>query len=689
MQFFSPFDYSIIAFYFAGLIGLAFYLKRRAGASLEDYFLGARKMPWYMLGVSGMAWSLDMTGTMLIVSFLYLIGPRGLFIEFRGGANLVLIFMMLWAGKWHRRSGCMTGAEWNIFRFGQSAGGQATRLITAFVTIAGVIGMLAYMIKGDGLFLATFLPFRPFTCAIVLVVVATLYTVVSGFYGVVYTDIFQCGFIVLAVTVITILAVQQINGYDGDLAALAQEVTGNPAWISSTPRWHTPMPPDYKEFEPLLLVTMFYLLRSIMAGMGGGADPRYFGARSERDCGLLTFLWSNLMIFRWPFMMGFAVLGLFLMHEMFPDKAALTQAAELIRQSLGDISRHRWHDQVADIIHSPQNYPALVGQLQALLQDDWTTKLKMVNFDGTINAERIVPTVLFYRVPLGVRGLVFVALIAASMSTFNSFVNMATGFFTKDIYQAFIRPEAGNRELIGASYAFGVFMVACGVLLGYTTTSINHIWDWIIMGLGAGVALPTILRLYWWRFNSGGVVIGTIVGLLAAIIQHAFWPDMGPWQKFSLLTGIGLVGTLAGTWLTRPTDMRVLANFYVKTRPFGLWGPLKHLLSEEQRRQTAREHFYDLISVPFALTYQVTLFLLPMQLMIRQYRAFGITFVIFAFCGLMLYKLWYKNLPASAHDSAAPDRPSPGAPNAADVPAAGTPSSSGSEFASAGPDRPR
>jgi Na+/proline symporter len=646
MHYFSPFDYVIIVLYFLGLVAMGFYLKRRASQSLEDYFLGNRRMPWYLLGISGMAWSLDMTGTMLIVSFLYLMGPRGLFVEFRGGANLVLIFMMLWTGKWHRRSMCMTGAEWNIFRFGSTAGGQATRLITVVATVVGlIIPMIAYMVKGDGLFLATFLPFRPFTCALVLIGVATLYTVVSGFYGVVYTDLLQCGIIVLAVIVVVISAVQQINAYDGDLVSLAESVTQNPQWGSSVPHLHTPMPAAYKEFEPLLIVAMFYLIRNIMGGMGSGADPRYFGARSERDCGLLTFFWSNLMIFRWPLMMSFAVLGLFLIHGMFPDQSVLPQAVDIIHRHLGEIPKNRWHDVIADVINTPQRYPGLVADLKNVLQDDWGNKLKMLSYDGTVNPERIVPAVLFQAIPLGARGLLFVALIAASMSTFNSFINWGTSFITKDVYQAFVRPKASNRELILASYAFGVLIVICGLALGYTTNSINHIWDWITMGIGAGVALPTILRLYWWRFNSGGVVIGTVVGLTAAVFQHAMYPDMGPWQKFLSLTAIGVAGALVGTYLTPPTDRKVLEHFYRTTRPFGFWGPVKHVLGGEQRRQMNREHFYDLICVPFALVYQVTLFLMPMQLILKEFRSFGVTAAIWFACLVFLYQFWYRKLP--------------------------------------------
>ena len=95
-------DYSVIIGYLAALVVLGLALERMASKSLDDYFVGGGRLPWWALGVSGMAYFLDMTGTMVITSFLFLLGPRGLFIEFRGGAVLVLAFMMLWGGKWHR-----------------------------------------------------------------------------------------------------------------------------------------------------------------------------------------------------------------------------------------------------------------------------------------------------------------------------------------------------------------------------------------------------------------------------------------------------------------------------------------------------------------------------------------------------------------------------------------------------------
>ena len=151
MKYLTIWDYLIIAVYFAILLFIGWYLKRRASENIEHYFLGGKKLPWWALGLSGMAAWLDMTGTMVIVSFLYLLGPRGLYIELRGGVGLVLVFLMIWVGKWHRRSGVMTGAEWMIFRFGKDKWGIFARLSQVFAQLIFAVGMLAYAIKGIGL----------------------------------------------------------------------------------------------------------------------------------------------------------------------------------------------------------------------------------------------------------------------------------------------------------------------------------------------------------------------------------------------------------------------------------------------------------------------------------------------------------------------------------------------------------
>lgn len=722
MDYLNRVDYTCIAVYVLCLVSLALYLRKRASASIEDYFLGGRRLPWWALGFSGMASFLDITGTMVITSFLYMIGPRGLFIAFRGGAVLVLVFMLLWGGKWHRRSGCMTRAEWMTYRFGTGPGGHFARLVTAFAQAVFCVGMLIYMIKGVGLFLSTYLPFPPFYCALGLIVIATIYTMISGFYGVVFTDMFQSVIILVAVIVVSVTAMCSVTGYEGNFVDLTAQVTGNLRWDSAVPHQSAEMFKGYEDYTPLLYFAFFYLFRNILGGLGEGGDPKYFGSRNDRECGLLTFLWTWLMMFRWPMMMGFAVLGIFLVHETFPDQRVLKEAeiaikqtyvaqenpdlpvdfskegkvesivrkahwssqgepllkdpssnpelaeklagvlgeqwparfGELIEQNkkVGEIlPKTRWDDVVSDIQNAPEKYTALVNRLRdpSILGEDWQDKLELLSYEGGVNPEKILPTVLLAKIPIGLRGLLLIALIAASMSTFDSTVNTTTGFFTRDIYQAYVRPKASNRELIYASYLFGVILVAVGLLLSQTVKNITDIWDWIIMGLTVGILVPGFMRLYWWRFNAGGLVASTIIGMTAAIAIRTLGTmgvlHLTAVQQFVILAPISLFAGIIGTYLSPRTDPAVLEHFYKTTRPFGLWGPLKRTLDPEMQVLTKREHFYDILAVPFTMGWQICLFMLPMLLIILAWNAFFVFLAIFVVCLLGMYLFWYRQLP--------------------------------------------
>jgi len=89
----------------------------------------------------------------------------------------------------------------------------------------------------------------------------------------------------------------------------------------------------------------------------------------------------------------------------------------------------------------------------------------------------------------------------------------------------------------------------------------------------------------------------------------------------------------------------VLENFYIKTRPFGLWGPFKNILPDKVRKSMEREHRNDFLAVPFTLLWQITLLLLPMQLIIHAFKAFAITFVFFVIGLVGMYVFWYRNMP--------------------------------------------
>ncbi len=260
---------------------------------------------------------------------------------------------------------------------------------------------------------------------------------------------------------------------------------------------------------------------------------------------------------------------------------------------------------------------------------------------------KLGPFIGVFSIPAGLRGLMLIALIAASMSTFDSNVNWISGLFTRDIYQKYFRPQADTKELIRATWVFILVLVTCGFLFAYSLKSINDVWGWIIMGLMTGMLVPEILRFYWWRFNGYGFAIGTGVGCVGAIAQRLIIPDLDERYIFLLILAVGLIGSIVSTYLTKPTDRKVLEHFYRTTRPFGFWGSLKDTLEGELLVATRREHRNDIIAVPFTLLWQITLFLWPMLLVIQADRAFGYVFALFCVGLAGMYFFWYRNLPAA------------------------------------------
>ncbi|PAW77603.1 MAG: hypothetical protein B9S32_09985 [Verrucomicrobia bacterium Tous-C9LFEB] len=645
----SLIDYSIIAAFFVIILLVGVVMSRQAAKSLEHYFLGGRNLPWYMLGISGMSGWFDLTGTMIITSFLYMLGPRGLYIEFRGGAVLVLAFLLTYTGKWHRRSGCMTGAEWMTYRFGTGPSGELLRLACAVMGIITTVGMLAYLVRGATLFMGMIFPVNPVLLTIGLLGLASLYTVLAGFYGVVLTDMVQGVIMIVGCIIISIIAWSQNAVPDSaTLNAIAHKVTGNPDWTASLLTFHVDMPHGYEAYNSLFMAAMFYLFRNILGGMSSGGESRFFASKNSREASMQCLLQAVTVMFRWPLMISFAILGIVYVSEAIPDNSKIATVTQIIRQENPTITPANWHTYTSTIAHHPElSSPELVNKLQNVLGSNWQSSLLLVGSSGTVNPEVILPAVLLNGLPVGLRAVMIVSLLAALMGALTGTVNGASALFVRDIYQNFIRPKSSNKELIRIAYASSTLIVLASFLLGLAASSINDIWSWIIMGLTAGGLGPGLLRLYWWRTNAWGMAAGIFVGGLAATAQRFFDPHMSEWMQFTVMTLTSVIVTVLCSLLTKATPDHVTRYFYRTTRPFGFWGHFTKELSIEEQHHWAKEHRNDLIAAAIALVWQVCLFLLPMQFLTRNWAGFGTTAPIFAVASIGLYIFWWKNLPSA------------------------------------------
>ena len=589
----STVDLIIVIIYLLAIVIVGLLVQKKASKDINSYFLGNRKLPWWVLGASGMASNTDIAGTMINTAFIYALGTKGFFIEIRGGVTLIMAFLMVFMGKWNRRSQVMTQAEWMHFRFGTGKEGDFARIISAIAAIIMTVAMVTYFVIGAGKFVGAFLGIEPIYASLLMVVLAMIYTVASGLYGVVWTDVFQGVFIFGVILYITGMAMSTVN-LPQEFFVSVPMVDGSFTAIKTTlAEWSRIIPPNemnmpegstFAIYNLFGIAIMFYLFKVTLegaSGAGGYMLQRYFAAKSDREAGMLSLFWTCLLAFRWPLIASFAMLGIY--HGI----------------------------ETGSVIADP---------------------------------ELVLPTVIKNYIPAGVKGFLIAGLMAAAMSTFDSTVNAGAAYWVKDLYQAYLRPRASEKDLMIQARLASVGIVLLALLFSLTISNINEIWGWITMGIGAGMFIPQVIRWYWWRFNGYGFAIGTAVGMTAAVLTKTFAGPIPEYTSFLIASGSSLAGCILGTLLTPATENTVLENFYRVTRPFGIWSHIRGSLPKAIQLKVNQENRRDIIATFFAVPWQVVLFLTGMMIVMKQWtNVLNLGFLLILLSA-GLYWFWFRHL---------------------------------------------
>lgn len=600
----STIDITIVVGFLIAVTAIGWIASRAASQGVEDYFLGGNKIPWWVLGISSATSNFDMAGTMIIVAVVYALGYQGFLVEMRGGVGLSLAFLMVFLGKWLRRSRVMTSAEWMKLRFGTDKSGRAAHLLSALANIVLSLGMIIYFSKGAGKFLTHFIPI-PDTdlglfvmtgemwCTAIMVAVGLFYTLLSGLYGVVFTDVAQMlllGFTAIYVTVEAYNLAPQVAYPEGmlDLGLSIDASSGGAATLVA--RDSAAWAPIFDVFGLAVGMWVFRSVLEGMGGVGGYTDQRFFAARSEREASLLTAEAVVLSIMRWTMVSGLVVMGLHVVQEGMAG---------------------------ADLIAA--------------------------------DPEQVLPVVLSEFLPSGVRGIVVAGLVAAAMSTFDSTLNAGASYIVRDVYQTYVKPDADGSDLMRVSRWATVGLCVAGVALAAVVPNINKIWGLITMGIGAGMFVPLFLRWYWPRLTGWGFAVGTGGGIVGALIFNA-WLDWPLVKAFPTIVVCALLGAVATSLRTKRAPMSVLVRFWRQVNPWGMWSEIeevaksKGLVDEGERAARRKEKRSDMIALLFSVPFQITTLLAAMAIVWHDWSRVTVLASISAVCAVGLYRYWYKNL---------------------------------------------
>jgi len=608
-------DIAIIVAYLFAILLIGYWVSHYASRDMAAYFLGGNKLPWYVLGLSNASGMFDISGSMLLVYWMFVYGLKSVWIPWLW-PTFNQIFLMVYLSAWLRRSKVMTGAEWIKTRFGTGRGAQLSHLIVVIYAFVSIIGFFSYGFKGIGKFAATFLPWHltPNQYALILICITAIYVIKGGMISVVVTEVVQ--FCVLTIASLAVGVIAMMKVAPGMLHRVTPE-----GWDNVFFGWHLNL--DWSTLIPAA------------------------SAKIDQD--------------------GYGLFGFFIMMLFF--KGVLISAAgpapnydmQRVLSSRSPREASMMSAWVNVVLTIPRYF--LTAGLTVLAAVFFSDHIRAM---GTgMDFELVLPYALGRFVPVGLLGFLISGLLAAFMANFAATVNAAPPYFVNDIYKRYIRPNAAPKTYVRLSYISSFAVVVIGVLIGWNVNSVNGVVLWIVSGLWAGYMASNVLKWYWWRFNGYGYFWGMVAGIASSIffvidsnttklihnnpfIHHllsTYSINEEVTIVFPLVLILSLAGCLAGTLLTKPEDDEVLKDFYRRVRPWGLWGPvLKKVLAEDPGFQRNRDFPRDVLNIAVGIVWQVALVILPLYVVIWEFQRAAIALAVILVTSLILKFTWYDHL---------------------------------------------
>jgi solute:Na+ symporter, SSS family len=601
-------DFFVILAYIVLVVAIGFYFKRKAQRSEKDYMLGGNTLPWYMLGISNASGMFDISGTMWLVTIGFVYGLKSVWIPWLW-PTFNQIFLMVYLSAWLRRSNVITGAAWISTRFGRGQGASLSHKIVVVYAIISCLGFLAYGFVGLGKFVEIFIPWEwvcglmhlnpaiisaeyvPHLYGLVFCIFATIYAITGGMSSIVWADLFHYVMMTMASIAIAIIA-------------------------------------------------MVALSHNSLVVPNGWMSP-FFGQHLNLD-------WSNII----PEVNhkiqedGFSLFTIFFMMMLF--KGLLVSAAgpapnydmQKILATKNPVEASKMSG-VVSVILNPVRYLMITGFVVLGLL--YYKKLNLM-VGGHLDFEQILPSAINEFVPAGLLGLLLAGLIGAFMSTFAGTLNAAQAYVVNDIYLKIKKdpkPAAQRRT----TYLVGVLILAVSLVIGLYAKNVNNLLQWIVSSLWGSYIAANVLKWYWWRFNGHGYFWGMLTGLIPALIFPQIFKGTLDLYFFPLILLISIVGAVAGTLLSKPTDMETLKNFYKQVRPWGFWGPIHRLVVADDPSFERNENFKrDMFNIFVGIIWQLCIVILPVYFVLMQWTQAAVVAAVVAVTSIILKKTWWDKL---------------------------------------------
>ena len=472
----SSIDWTIIAIYLIAVVGLgvmAGSMRRRGerGGEGGHYFLAGHTLTWPVIGLAMFAANISTVHLVSLAEAAYKYGL--VYGNFEWMAGFTLILLSLVFAPLYLRSRVTTAPDFIERRFNRSCRDilsvislfsavvihMGVALYTAAWVLRGMLGLMpgAKILGVDALFLFI----------AILGILTGIYTMIGGLLAVVWTESAQTILLLVGAVVITIAAYQKISGW----TELAQTLTSHPHPLAgaanSQVTWGT---------------------GNFLSVIRGGKDPS-------------GLAWYSILL-------GYPVIGIwyFCCDQTIVQRVLAAKDEKNAR--LGPLF-------CAFLKIFPVFLFVLPGVIcVALVQKN------LFNGAEPQTAADTYTFMLTHLLPVGLKGLVAAALLAAAMQTCSAALNSTATLVAYDLFKR-SRPELGDHQLVRigkiTTIAGTVLAIIASPLFGHYTTIFEGI-NKLISYVSPPVTAVFLLGIFWRRASSKSALITLIAGIILGFI---------------------------------------------------------------------------------------------------------------------------------------------------------------------------
>lgn len=518
-------DWIVVLVFLVGVVAVGVMISRRGSGTMEDFFVSGRNLPWWLAGTSILATSFSSDTPLHTTRVIREAGLGGAWFYWSGilsGLLVAFFFARLW-----RRAGIVTDAELVELRYTGKPAAALRGTMALFRSVVLELITLSWVILGMT---------KTVRAVLDLPDVVTLPLV-----GNVGADVAS-----VVVLVLLALAYATSSGLWGVvvtdfiefivamggavlLAVLAMQRVGGPGELRRALE-HSALGPGALDFFP--------------TGVGTGATPLPTVA-------LVVFVgvqwWANTEI---------------------DGSGKRAQRFLACRDERHALASGVWNMAVQWIIRSWPWY--LTALASVVLLPDLT------------DHESAYPTLIAQLMPVGLKGLMVAAFLAAFLSTVDSQLNLSASYLVNDLYRRFLARGRGERHYVMVSRAATVLVAAVATALALALPSLLGAFRFK-MELMAGLGLIYVLRWFWWRVTAWTEVAALVAGVCATLalnLSPLGGGGAGPFAwRLLLIVAIATAAALATTLvLPAPELTPGLREFYRRVRPPAcLWGKVARL----------------------------------------------------------------------------------------------------------------